>query len=279
MGLSESKQKFFQMDQSDWRFMGGGLAEGADNMAEDMACLQSCEHGNSPPTIKLYGWKNPTLTVGYSQKPNKLINIGKARQLDIPIIRRPTGGRVLLHNQELTYSLIAPNEHPLFGGDIKNSMCVISELLTECLVKLGCSRTDIKFALPTRSRSQLGPACFSLANHYELTCCGKKIIGSAQRRMKRAFLQHGSLILEFNRPFLNSLLFFENSQLAQDNLTKLIESSIAIDEYFGSPILFERVFNVFKDGFSNFLRSELKSGMLTHEEMEYRGQWLKDCRL
>jgi lipoyl(octanoyl) transferase len=279
MGLSESKQKFFQMKQDEWRFMGGDLVEGAYNMAEDMACLQSCEQGFSPPTIKLYGWKQPTLTIGYSQQPDKLINLEKARQLDIPIIRRPTGGRVLLHSKELTYSLIAPNNHPLLGRDLKSSMCVISEMLTDCLVKLGCSRDDIQFALPSKSRSQSGPACFSLANHYELTCRGKKIIGSAQRRKKRAFLQHGSLILEFNRPLLNSLLFFKSPQLEQENLIRLTESSISIDEYFGKQISFKQAVKVFKEGFANFLQSRLTPGMLSDRETEYRGQWLKNCEL
>ncbi len=279
MGLSESKQKFFQMKQDEWRFMGGDLAEGAYNMAEDMACLQSCEEGFSPPTVKLYGWKKPTLTIGYSQQPSKLINLEKARQLDIPIIRRPTGGRVLLHCEELTYSLIAPNDHPLLGGDLKKSMCVISDMLIGCLVKLGCSKDDIQFALPSKSRSQSGPACFSLANHYELTCRGKKIIGSAQRRMKRAFLQHGSLILEFNRPLLNSLLFFKSSRLAQENLIKLTESSISIDEYFGKQISFKQTVKVFKEEFANFLQSRLTLGILNDRETEYREQWLKNCEL
>ncbi len=279
MELSESKQKYFETDLDDWRFMGGGLTEGAYNMAEDMACLQSCEQGFSPPTIKLYGWEKPTLTIGYSQQPNKLINIEKARQLDIPIIRRPTGGRVLLHSEELTYSLIAPNDHPLLGGDLKTSMCIISKMLIDCLVKLGCSKEDIQFALPSKSRGQSGPACFSLANHYELTCRGKKIIGSAQRRMKRAFLQHGSLILKFDRLFLNSLLSFENSQLAQENLMKLSDSSISINEYFGKPISFHQAFKVFKKEFANFLRSELIPRDLTDREKEYIGQWLKKCKL
>jgi lipoyl(octanoyl) transferase len=279
MELSESKQKYIQMEQDEWSFMGGDLAEGAYNMAEDMACLQSCEEGFSPPTIKLYGWKRPTLTIGYSQQPGKLINLEKARQLDIPIIRRPTGGRVLLHCEELTYSLIAPNDHPLLGGDLKGSMCVISEMLKNCLVKLGCSRDDIQFALPSKSRGQSGPACFSLANHYELTCRGKKIIGSAQRRMKQAFLQHGSLILEFNRPFLNSLLFFKSPRLAQENLVKLTESSISMDEYFGEPILFKQAIKAFKEEFANFLRSRLTPRTLTVRETKYRGQWLEKCTL
>ncbi len=279
MELSESKQKYFEANQEEWRFLGGDLAEGDHNMAEDMACLQSCEQGASPPTIKLYGWKKPTLTIGYSQQPSKLINIEKARELGIQIIRRPTGGRVLLHSEELTYSLIAPNDYRLFAGDLRSSMCVISKMLTDCLVNLGCSREAIQFALPSKSRSYNGPACFSLANHYELTCLGKKIIGSAQRRMKRAFLQHGSLILKFDRPLLNSLLFFENSQLAQANLIKLTESSISIDEYFGKPILFQQALKVFKDEFANFLRSKLIPGSLTNREIEYSEQWLKKCRL
>jgi lipoyl(octanoyl) transferase len=279
MRLSESKQKYFNMKQDKWRFMGGDLADGAYNMAEDMACLQSCEQGFSPPTIKLYGWKKPTLTIGYSQQPGKLINLEKARKFGIPIIRRPTGGRVILHCEELTYSLIAPNNHPLLGEDLKSSMCVISEMLTNCLVKLGCSRDDIQFALPSKSGNQSGPACFSLANHYELTCRGKKIMGSAQRRMKRAFLQHGSLILKFDRPFLNSLLFFKSPQLAQDNLIKLTESSISIDEYFGETISFKQAVKVFKEGFAYFLRSRLTPGTLTDRETEYRGQWLEKCEL
>ena len=279
MVLNESKQKKITIIEDEWRFMGGGLNEGDYNMAEDMACLQSCEQKLTPPTIKLYGWGEPTLTIGYTQQPKKLINIERARQLDIPIIRRPTGGRVLLHSEELTYSLIAPIDHPLFGGDLKDSMYVISEMLINSLVKLGFSKESIQFAPPFNSRSQNMPACFSLANHYELTCRGKKIIGSAQRRMKRAFLQHGSIILKFDRPLLNSLLYFKKPQLAEENLKKLIESSISIDEYFGRPISFQKAFKIFKKEFATFLQSRLKSGTLTDREINYRKKWLNNCRL
>ena len=91
MVLNESKQKKITIIEDEWRFMGGGLNEGDYNMAEDMACLQSCEQKLTPPTIKLYGWGEPTLTIGYTQQPKKLINIERARQLDIPIIITENG--------------------------------------------------------------------------------------------------------------------------------------------------------------------------------------------
>jgi lipoate-protein ligase A len=279
MILSESKENYLDSTENGWRFLDGGLGDGAANMSEDMACLMACEQRLCPPTIRLYGWERPTLTLGYGQEATRLINLDKASQLEIPIIRRPTGGRVLLHDEELTYSLISPNDHPVFSGGLKNSMCVISEILTNSLVDLGCSKDDIRFALPVRSKGQSDPACFALANHFELTCQGKKIIGSAQRRMKYAFLQHGSILLNFNRPLLNSLLFFKNEELSQNSLIGLTQSSISLNEYFRRIVSFQHAYAAFKEGFSKFLNTKLVPGILTQEEIKYRKDWLNNCRI
>ncbi|HIA33009.1 MAG TPA: hypothetical protein EYN83_07290, partial [Nitrospinaceae bacterium] len=91
----------------EWRVIEDGPQDGESNMAIDRAILASCASGKTLPTLRLYCWERPTLTVGYAQDFAKEIDVNRCRKLGIQIVRRPTGGRALLHNHEVTYSLTA----------------------------------------------------------------------------------------------------------------------------------------------------------------------------
>lgn len=169
-----------------WRLIYDSPTPGARNMAVDVALL-----GAEVPTLRLYGWSRPCLSLGYGQRARVADGELLAAQ-GWDIVRRPTGGRAILHADELTYSLSLPPDHPVAEGGILASYQRISAALQAGLGHLGVrSQAD-----PQRhAHDGLNPVCFETPSHYEITFAGKKLIGSAQVRRKNGVLQHGSLPL------------------------------------------------------------------------------------
>src|SRR3989338_7304887 len=120
-----------------WRLIRDGFNDGFYNMAVDEAIASAVENGISPPTLRFYGWKSSTLTIGYSQKIDKKIDIEYCRKDGIDIVLRPTGGRAVLHDKEVTYSIISPRDNPLFPDNISGTYKAISEALAKGLSFLG----------------------------------------------------------------------------------------------------------------------------------------------
>ena len=177
------------MNQNNWRVIQDSLGDGAFNMAKDKAILIACSEGKAPATLRIYGWKRPTLSIGYSQDISKYIDLESCKKNNIPVVRRFTGGRALLHQYELTYSVIAPIPHKVFPGSLRGAFEKISQAILESLKIGGIEGAEIagKKNSISGSESRRSPACFSIANHCEITVEGKKLIGSAQRRLRSAF--------------------------------------------------------------------------------------------
>ena len=119
-----------------WRYIDDPPVGGVLNMATDFALLMACNEGVSPPTLRLYGWDQATLSVGYSRAGGDTIDLDRCRQQQVPIVRRPTGGRILLHHKELTYSIVAPIGHPSFSKGLQRTHQIISQALADCLNQL-----------------------------------------------------------------------------------------------------------------------------------------------
>lgn len=166
--------------------------DGARNMAVDEALLQSVIAGDSLPTLRFYAWNPATLSLGYGQRSS---DADRDRLMDMgwSLVRRPTGGKSILHIDEMTYSLTLPDDHALAQGGIVESYRRISRGLLAGLQRLGLMpRADKK----AEGAPVLGAVCFEVPSHYEITTGdGKKLIGSAQLRRKGGLLQHGSLPL------------------------------------------------------------------------------------
>ena len=114
-----------------WRVIEDGALDGLLNMATDRAILTASGEGKAQPTLRLYGWKEKTLTVGYAQNSGRDVDLARCDALGIPVVPRPTGGRALLHDKELTYSLTAPIPHPRFPANLREAFCAVSEALRE----------------------------------------------------------------------------------------------------------------------------------------------------
>ena len=253
----------------DWRVIEDAPKDGKANMATDNAILRSCESGIIPPTLRLYSWERPTLTVGYSQDFNKEINVDRCRRLGIQIVRRPTGGRALLHNHEVTYSFAAPIPHPQFPPSLFGAYKTIAEALLEGLKELGLFNA----VLASRERAYKGrnpyhsPSCLSSINHLEIEVHGAKLVGSAQRRTKGAFLQHGSILLGLDRTLLNSLFKYSTEDNRYRSMDILNNKVVTLPECLGKNVTRNEVFQALKSGFSRVLQGNWTPGSLNSFEL------------
>ncbi len=182
-----------------FRLLLDGPADGATNMAVDEAVLGSYVAPSSTraPTLRLYSWFPPALSLGRSQSAASAHDAAYLRAEGIDLVRRPTGGRAVLHEHERTYAVIGRLREPPFEGGVLDTYRRIAAALVEALRRLG---VDAEGAEPERGAPrdpgpQGPPVCFDLAGAHEITATGRKLIGSAQLRRHGAFLQHGSILL------------------------------------------------------------------------------------
>lgn len=259
-----------------WRLIEEGRGDGWHNMAADQAALRACDEGKSPPTLRLYGWERPTLSLGYSQNALRQIDRGRCRDLRIPIVRRPTGGRAVLHDRELTYSVIASKNHPRFPGGLRETFQTISSVLLSCLDRLGIPAKPVAGAdLRLREAGKTAaPACFASAGHFEIAVNQRKLVGSAQRRTKNAFLQHGAILIDLDRERLNSLLLFQDEKDRRSNLEILRRKTTSLNENCARKISFEEVRRAFREGFSQAFSEGLVVGEWSAFELELRRRLL-----
>ncbi len=184
-----------------WRLLDSGPNIGAYNMAVDEELLARAQAGETTPTLRLYTWVPPTVSIGRFQKIGTAVDVEACRRRGIDIVRRITGGRAVLHNQELTYSIIARTDVPLFPTNVHGTYKIIAAGLLQGLSNLGIpaemvSRSSRHAALVKKDTKDA--ACFSSPSWYEILVHGRKIIGSAQRRLSGAFLQHGSILIGYD---------------------------------------------------------------------------------
>jgi len=193
-----------------WRLLLSPAMTGADNMALDEALmLRARDTGEW--TLRVYGWSRPTLSLGRNQVARGGYDLDALYRRGIDIVRRPTGGRAILHEREVTYSVTG---HVDAAGDLRESYGRINRLLVEGLRSLGVPAAVV--ARPSRTersdshhqaidRPGLVP-CFDHPSPGEITLDGRKLAGSAQWRSEGAFLQHGSILLDDDQMHIASLL-------------------------------------------------------------------------
>jgi lipoyl(octanoyl) transferase len=182
------------MSEARWRLLDDGAAAGAWNMAVDEALLETVAAGSSPPTLRFYGWSPPCVSLGYFQR-FEVIDLDACAAQGVDVVRRPTGGRAILHDAELTYSVALPAT--VLGEDagVLASYHRISRALQAGLASLGVA-TTMAPPSPNPTTAEHGPACFDRPSAHEILLYGRKLVGSAQVRRGPAVLQHGSLLIE-----------------------------------------------------------------------------------
>jgi lipoyl(octanoyl) transferase len=186
-----------------WRLLDHEPADGGWNMAVDEAMADAVGRGEVRPTLRFYGWERPTISLGALQRFPGGVDPGACRQHGVPLVRRISGGRAVLHAAELTYSVAIPR-----AGVWRGPVLELFQSLCEGLIA-GLARLGIQAAVGDRVPPRQGPpegACFLLRQTPAILVGGRKLLGSAQYRSDRAVLQQGSLLLDFD-PILHGDLF------------------------------------------------------------------------
>jgi lipoate-protein ligase A len=186
------------VDTDPWRLIVDGAVPGARNMARDVAILEAVSEGRATPTLRLYGWNPPCLTLGRHQGV-EAADLVFCRAEGIDVVRRPTGGRALLHHLELTYAVIAPlGRYPL-PRSLQDAYRLICGALVHAMRAIGVDATltggEVNVLLPS-PRSAV--PCFKAPAGGEVVVGGRKLIGSAMRSHAGTILQHGSILLEWD---------------------------------------------------------------------------------
>jgi lipoate-protein ligase A len=246
---------------AEWRLIQNTSAPGAWNMAIDEAILEASGSGKVPPTLRLYAWDPPCLSLGYAQ-PYADVDIPRLHERGWQVVRRPTGGRAILHTDELTYSVCGPGSEPRLSGSVLESYRTLSAGLLAALHLLD---------IPAESRSSAlsqshGPVCFEVPSNYEITVGGRKLIGSAQARRKEGVLQHGTLPLYGDLGRIVQVLVFPDEQARRNAAEKLHTRAATVEEVSTPPISWEQAAEAFASGFSQALNLRLTPSVLTLDE-------------
>lgn len=244
------------MHNLSWRLIHTLPAHGAWNMALDEAILEAVGSGESPPTLRLYSWDPPCLSLGYAQ-PFSDVDRNALEQNGWDWVRRPTGGRAILHTDELTYSVIAPLDEPRVRGTILESYRRLSAALLAALEFLGLpAQADKEYALPQGSQVN-APVCFEVPSNYEVTVHGSKLIGSAQARRNKGVLQHGSLPLHGDLSRITHALKFETSNDRATAAGRLLNHATTVEAVLGYRISWQQAALAFEKAFNQVLEIDL----------------------
>lgn len=251
-------------EQPIWRLIITPPAAGAWNMAVDEAIAGHAGRGAVPPTLRFYQWQPACVSLGRHQ-PLADIDLARCAALGYDVVRRPTGGRAILHTDELTYSVAGPQDDPILAGAVLDSYLRLSQGLLAGLERLGLR---VAKAPPSnRASADAGPVCFEVPSAYEIVAGEKKLVGSAQSRRQGWVLQHGTLPLVGDVTRLVDVVIFpdEAERAAQRQL--LAERAATVQDALGQAVSFAQAAEALAAGFGQALGIRLEAGELTADEI------------
>ena len=238
-------------------------------MAVDEAVLEAVGRGASLPTLRLYAWEPACLSVGYAQKIEE-VDFNRLRTLGWDFVRRPTGGRAVLHVDELTYAVIAPPDEPQVAGTVLESYHRLAQALVEALRLLSLP-VEVKEQAGTPGKSP-NPGCLDVPSSYEITVGGKKLIGSAQARRKDGVLQHGSLPLTGDLGRILQVLAFPDEASRLRAADRLLERATTVETALGRAVTWDAAAEAFRTAFGKVLALHLENVDLSPTEKERAGE-------
>ena len=260
------------LEKTKWYFIDSGPCAPSYNMALDEALLDWHSEGLIPPVIRFYEWNPATLSIGYFQSVEKEIDMEAVRRLGLGFVRRPTGGRGVLHEHELTYSVIVSEDYPDMPATVTEAYRVISEGLLKGFQSLGL---EAYFSIPNTPdklqalKSPKTAVCFDTPSWYELVVEGKKVAGSAQTRQKGVILQHGAILLDLDDEKLVQTFKFSTDEAREKVKKSINQKAVAINKLLQKPIPIDICKVAFRDGFSEALNVELVPFSLNEKQIEY----------
>jgi lipoate-protein ligase A len=245
-----------------WQLISYKEFTGRYNMDFDLQMVKNSEVQN--PILRFYGWQPYCISIGANQSFND-INQSLAAKNNIEIVKRPTGGRAILHAGELTYSVIMPNSSEISGKElyknISNSIVHGLKYFSPKLNDVELENSNPNFAELLKESS--GSLCFASTAKSEIKFNGKKLVGSAQRKLGSTILQHGSILInDYHQNLVNYLNISdsEKEKLSREITNKTIEISSIIHDEVNILQLQENIISGFEKVFSaNFLVNELET--------------------
>lgn len=261
------------MDRQCWRLLTSGSGDGAWNMAVDEALLDAVVAGEGQPTLRLYAWIPPAVSLGFFQPLDDGISLPEIAARGFGLVRRPSGGRAILHKDEVTYSVTVPEGLIPDGQSVMGSYRSISRGIEEGLglLGLGASLADRKDQ-PRMKAEGLPTVCFAKAAKCDMTVSGRKIVGSAQTRRRGVIMQHGSVPITIDPAEHLAVMPGDGADEASQEVLR--QSACGIADALGRPVSYDEVCAALVEGFAARLNLELAPGELSAWE-QARAEELK----
>jgi lipoate-protein ligase A len=231
-----------------WQLIQSPRLAGSANMQFDLKIFNDFESRRIPSTLRIYSWKPNCISLGYSQDVEEEIDLDKASKLGWDVVKRPTGGGIVFHNEaEVTYSLITAIDNPKLPKGLVPAYKKISEAIVWGLSSLGIE-AGIRNQ-KVESGAQNAGLCFSYPAEYEIVVADKKIVGSAQKRGKRALLQQGSIFVRNTSDELFAVLRRDRGK----------QKAMSVEDILGRQVSFEELSKALVKGFEEGMGIQFKS--------------------
>jgi lipoate-protein ligase A len=259
-----------------WRLIRTPPAPGPWNMAVDEAILEAIGRNETQPTLRLYAWEPACLSLGYAQ-PISDVDAVQLEAHGWDIVRRATGGRAILHTDELTYSVTGSQEEPRLAGGVLESYRRLSWALLDALQKLGIPAEALPQPQISGSNGRpKEPVCFEVPSNYEITIHGKKLVGSAQARKKDGVLQHGTLPLYGDLTRITQVLAFPDEEKRRTVADRLLARATNIETAIQRYVSWEEAADAFVTAFSETLNLHFIPAELTTTELTRADELVKE---
>jgi len=234
------------------------------NMAVDESLFVNFDSSSEEPVLRLYGWNKPCISLGYFQKANDAIKRESCKKMGVDVVRRITGGRAVLHHQEVTYCVVASSRRGPFAGHLLDCYRAIADCLSAGCESLGLDRGRVEVVTGRGTGgTSASPACFMMTSAYEILVGGRKLIGSAQKRGDLVFVQHGSIPLRIDMELARSVMRLDGVL----DERSIVQGPICLEEAVGRDLGYEEVRQAIAAGFASRLGSSIEwSGMNKTEQ-------------
>lgn len=247
-----------------WRLLPLEALDGCENMAVDEAVFREAILAGGPPTLRLYTWRHPVVTIGYGQDVDRDVNRLFCRAQNIDIVRRPTGGKAVYHDTDLTYALVAHQSWAPFTADVVTTYRVIADCLIGGLEKIGI-RAHLAERHHSSHKESLRSCCFAVPFRNELLVHEAKICGSAQLRAQGCFLQHGSILIDFD-PSMTMQVLSTSSADEREWIDYLDRAVTSVRQQVGAFEGAEALARCIRESFEERMGVRLQEGKLTPAE-------------
>ena len=249
-----------------WRLVRSGHSDGYTNMALDEAIMWAVGKGTAPPTLRFYGWQPPAVSLGYFQELEESIDRGEIHKRGWGLVRRPTGGRAILHDDEVTYSVCLPQQLLPQGDSVVQSYRELSRGIEAGLQLLGvAAELGAKHDQQKRTGRRQPVICFAQTARVDMTVAGRKIVGSAQVRRDGIILQHGSIPLTLDWAAHLAVMPPRDSSQGGPGLR---QAAVPVADAVERPVSFDEVCEALIAGFSEVLGIAVAETPLTPQEQQ-----------